>query len=111
MLFRSQLDGRRAAESIRRRWRITLAFGLIHGFGFASALRALELPRSLLAPSLFTFNLGVELGQLAVVALAWPFLSWLRGVPGVWPTGLRWASAALAGLGTFWVVQRLVSLA
>jgi len=107
--LRPPLDGARVKESIRRRWRITLAFGLVHGFGFASALRALELPRSLLAPSLFTFNLGVELGQLAVVAVAWPLLRWLRGVRGVWPNGLRWASAALAGLGAFWVVQRLVT--
>ena len=36
-------------------------------------------------------------------------LRWLRGVPGIWPNGLRWASAGLAGLGAFWVVQRLVS--
>jgi len=109
LALRPPLDGARVKQSIRRRWRITLAFGLIHGFGFASALRALELPRSLLAPSLFTFNLGVELGQLAVVAVAWPVLRWLRGVPGIWPNGLRWASAGLAGLGAFWVVQRLVS--
>jgi len=107
--LRPPLEGARVRESIRRRWRITLAFGLVHGFGFASALRALELPRSLLAPSLLTFNLGVELGQLAVVAVAWPFLRWFRGVRGIWPGGLRWASAGLAGLGAFWVVQRLAS--
>jgi hypothetical protein len=107
--LRPPLDGGRVKESIRRRWRITLAFGLVHGFGFASALRALELPRSLLGPSLFTFNLGVELGQLVVVAAVWPILRWLRGIRGVWPGGLRWASAGLASLGAFWVVQRLVS--
>ena len=98
--LRPPRDGTRVRDSIRRRWRITLAFGLVHGFGFASALRALELPRSLLAPSLLTFNLGVELGQLAVVAVAWPFLRWLRGVRGVWPGGIRWTSAGLAALGS-----------
>ena len=76
----------------------------MHGFGFAGALRALELPRALLAPSLLTFNLGVELGQLVIVALAWPLLRWVRGLPGMWPAGMRWASAAVAALGAFWLV-------
>jgi len=107
--LRSPLSAARVQESIARRWRITFAFGLVHGFGFASALRALELPRSLLGPSLLTFNLGVELGQLVIVALAWPLLRWVRGVRGMWPGGIRWASAGVAALGAFWLVQRLVA--
>lgn len=107
--LRSPLSGTRVKASIARRWRLTFGFGLIHGFGFAGALRALELPRALLAPSLLTFNLGVELGQLVIVALAWPLLRWLRGLPRMWPGGMRWASAAVAGLGLFWLVQRVVS--
>jgi len=108
LALRAPLSGERVRSAISRRWRLTFAFGLVHGFGFAGALRALELPRSLLGPSLLTFNLGVELGQLAVVALAWPLLRWVRGLPGAWPRGVRWASGALAALGAVWLVQRLL---
>jgi len=95
--------------AIAHRWRLTFGFGLVHGFGFAGALRALDLPRSLLAPSLLTFNLGVELGQLVIVALAWPLLRWLRGVRWMWPAGIRWASAGVAALGTYWLLERVMS--
>jgi hypothetical protein len=107
--LRPPLERARVQASISRRWTITLGFGLVHGFGFASALRALDLPRSTLAASLVTFNLGVEVGQLVIVALAWPLLRWLRGIRGVWPGGLRWASVALASLGTVWIIQRVIS--
>jgi hypothetical protein len=109
LALREPLSPARVRASIARRWQLTLGFGLVHGFGFAGALRALELPRSLLGPSLLTFNLGVELGQLVIVALAWPLLRWARGVPGMWPAGTRWASVAVAGLGAFWLVQRLIA--
>ncbi|HZJ52638.1 MAG TPA: HupE/UreJ family protein, partial [Myxococcaceae bacterium] len=107
--LRPPVSAGRVRAAIAHRWRLTFAFGLVHGFGFAGALRALELPRALLAPSLLTFNLGVELGQLAIVALVWPVLRWLRGVGRVWPGGVRWASAAVAGLGVYWLLDRVVS--
>jgi hypothetical protein len=107
--LRPPLSAERVRAAIAHRWRLTFAFGLAHGFGFAGALRALELPRALLAPSLLTFNVGVELGQLVIVALAWPVLRWLRGVRWVWPAGIRWASAAVAGLGVYWLLDRVVS--
>ncbi len=53
-----------------KRWRITFPFGLIHGFGFAGALREIALPRAQVPIALVSFNLGVELGQLAVLSLA-----------------------------------------
>ncbi|MCC6850425.1 MAG: HupE/UreJ family protein [Deltaproteobacteria bacterium] len=59
----------------RGRWRITFAFGLMHGFGFASILRELHLPREGLIASLLAFNLGVEAGQLAVVLVTFPAIS------------------------------------
>uniref|UniRef100_UPI0035B22493 HupE/UreJ family protein n=1 Tax=Chitinimonas sp. TaxID=1934313 RepID=UPI0035B22493 len=62
----------------RRRWLVTFAFGLIHGFGFASALAELDLGRGSLLASLFGFNLGVELGQLAIVVGFLPLAFWLR---------------------------------
>ena len=107
--LRAPLSAERVKAAIAHRWRLTFGFGLVHGFGFASALRALDLPRALLAPSLLTFNLGVELGQLVIVALAWPLLRWLRGVRPMWPVGTRWASAAVAGLGVYWLLERVMS--
>jgi hydrogenase/urease accessory protein HupE len=59
------------------RWAVAFAFGLVHGFGFAEALRELSLPRAGLAATLVGFNLGVEAGQALVVALAWPLLIYL----------------------------------
>jgi hypothetical protein len=107
--LREPLSAERVRAAIGHRWRLTFAFGLVHGFGFAGALRALELPRALLAPSLLTFNLGVEVGQLVIVALAWPLLRWLRGVGRMWPVGMRWASVAVAGLGAYWLVDRIAA--
>src|SRR5205823_3160061 len=63
------------AAALRHRWLLTLGFGFVHGFGFADALQKLHLPRSGIAAALFTFNLGVEVGQLCIVAAAFPLLS------------------------------------
>jgi len=109
LCLRAPLSPARVRTAIGHRWRLTFGFGLVHGFGFASALRALDLPRALLAPSLLTFNLGVEVGQLVIVALVWPLLRWLRGVRGMWPAGIRWASAGVATLGVYWLLERVMS--
>ena len=62
----------------RRRWLVAFSFGLIHGFGFASVLTELGLPKDALVLSLLGFNLGVEIGQLAIVAVFLPFAFLLR---------------------------------
>ncbi len=59
-------------KDLDKRWRLTFFFGLVHGFGFANVLRELALPQSALAVSLFSFNLGVEIGQLLFVAALFP---------------------------------------
>jgi hypothetical protein len=59
----------------RGRWALTFGFGLVHGFGFAGVLQELGLPARGLVPSLLAFNVGVELGQLAVVLVALPVLA------------------------------------
>ncbi len=100
--------GERVASALRHRWRITFAFGLVHGFGFASALRELKLPRSALVAGLVSFNLGVEVGQVAIVALAFPALSWLRTLHGFQPWGPRLLSAAIATFGMVLLVLRLL---
>src|SRR5438445_13130101 len=60
-----------------RAW-IAFTFGFIHGFGFANVLREMDLPTRALGWSLFSFNLGVEIGQLLVVATVATALTWLR---------------------------------
>ena len=97
------------ASAVRHRWLLTLAFGFVHGFGFADALQKLHLPRAGIAAALFTFNLGVEVGQVCIVAVAFPVLSLLRRARGFDPVGVRAASACVGALGLFWLVQRLAS--
>jgi len=94
-------------RALRRRWAVSFAFGLVHGFGFAGVLRELGLPRGALAGSLLSFNVGVELGQVAVVAAVWPLLAWLRRRPGFVPGGVRAGSAAVGALGVAWLVLRV----
>jgi HupE / UreJ protein len=93
----------RAARPARLRWHAAFAFGLLHGFGFASVLVDAGLPTGALARLLVGFNLGVEVGQLAVVAAALPVVSVARA----WrPALLELGSAVVAGLGVFWFVTR-----
>jgi hydrogenase/urease accessory protein HupE len=93
-------------KSVDRRWVIALVFGLIHGFGFASILREMGLPKEGLVLSLLAFNVGVEAGQLAVVAVALPVILLVRKQP--WH---RWAvstaSIAIVGMGLYWFVTRV----
>jgi len=93
-----------------QRWRLALTFifGLVHGFGFAGLMGELQLPSAQLIPGLLGFNLGVELGQLFVIALVWPLLLWLRRHPRATVWGTQSVSAAVAGLGVFWFVTRLL---
>jgi hypothetical protein len=93
-------------KSIDRRWMITFAFGLVHGFGFASALEPLSLPAGRLVLALFGFNFGVEAGQAMIVALLLPLLTWSHGKQ--WEPGLvRTASLAVAVAGLAWLVERV----
>jgi hydrogenase/urease accessory protein HupE len=64
--------------TVSRRWLVSFSFGLVHGFGFSSALRELQLPAQGLLVSLFGFNVGVEVGQALVVAACLPLLLFLR---------------------------------
>jgi len=93
----------RASRPARLRWHAAFAFGLLHGFGFASVLMDAGLPAASLARVLVGFNLGVEAGQLVVVAIAFPLVSLAQA----WrPALLDVGSAAVAGLGVFWFVTR-----
>lgn len=90
----------------RLRWLVACLFGFVHGLGFSGVLLEQELPRSQLVQALFGFNVGVELGQLAVVLLLWPVLEWVRRrgfERGVVDT----ASIAGAALATFALLVRV----
>ena len=90
-----------------RAW-IALAFGLIHGFGFAGVLRELGLPAGALAGSLFSFNLGVEVGQLLIVLAIAGVLALVRRRSRA--TAQRLASAGsivIIAAGTYWFVERV----
>jgi hypothetical protein len=82
------------------------AFGLVHGFGFAGALGELGLPDDALALSLASFNAGVEVGQLAVVAAFLPLAYGLRATAGYQRVGVGVGSLAIAAAGVVWLVDR-----
>jgi hydrogenase/urease accessory protein HupE len=90
-----------------RAW-IAFAFGLVHGFGFASVLREMDLPPRALGLSLLCFNVGVEIGQLMVVALVASALSALRHRSPAAGQRLAFAgSLVVVAAGTFWFLQRV----
>jgi len=89
------------------RWGIAFLFGLIHGFGFAAMLAQAGLPADRIVAPLLGFNLGVEAGQLAVVAFAWPMLVFLRRRGAAWNMIVaEGGSAAVLAVGVYWFVVR-----
>jgi hypothetical protein len=101
---------RRPDSPDRRAW-IALVFGLVHGFGFASVLREMDLPGHLLGWSLFAFNLGVEIGQLAIVVVVAGVLAVVRRR---WPAAGRWlvvgGSVVVIWAGFFWFIERVFAV-
>ena len=89
-----------------RRWAVAFAFGLIHGFGFASVLTDLGLPQGALLLALVGFNLGVEAGQLAIVAAFLPLAYALRGSWFYRRVVFIWGSAAIALVAAVWLAER-----
>jgi hypothetical protein len=95
------------ARDAKGRWRVTFPFGLIHGFGFAGALREVALPHADVPIALFAFNLGVEVGQMAALAVIFPLIVLARRT-AVWDRiGLRACTVAIALAGVVWFVVRL----
>jgi hypothetical protein len=102
---RGQLD-----FSNRNPWSIAFLFGLLHGFGFGGALKEIGLPQNDIPLALLTFNLGVEAGQLAFVAITLAMLACLRFLFLVRPGFARIPTAH--GIGTIsaaWLIQRVFS--
>lgn len=92
-----------------KRWAAAFIFGLIHGFGFASVLRDLGLPQSALVSSLFGFNVGVEIGQLAIVAVFLPLAWWLRR-SWFYRQLFTWGSLAIALVAAIWLAERVLDI-
>ena len=99
-----------AAENLfgrgfNRRWMLAFGFGLVHGLGFYAVLRELDLGGGGAITPLFSFNLGVEIGQLAVVAVFFPLLAW--AFSRAWyGRAMQTASLAIFAVAGFWFVQR-----
>ena len=93
-------------------WRpvVVFCFGLLHGMGFAGALRELRLPRNEFLPALVSFNVGIELAQLAIIAAAFLAVAmWYRDKPWYRSRVVVPASLAIAAVGLFWTVERIVT--
>ena len=97
--------------TIRHPWVVAFAFGLLHGFGFASGLTAMGLPRAEIPLALLLFNVGVEIGQIAFVALVVLLERSFQTLEIRWP---RWAQAlpgyTVGTLGAYWTIQRIAVL-
>ncbi len=100
----------RRGEEPKGRWALTFAFGLIHGFGFASVLKDLGVGQGGqgLAMPLFTFNAGVEIGQVVVAACVLPIVWKLRKNEKFLRRGVPALSAAVAAAGLYWFLERTV---
>jgi len=97
--------------TIRHPWVVAFAFGLLHGFGFASGLTSLGLPQAEIPLALLLFNVGVELGQLAFVILVLLLQRAFRTLQIRWPQIVaRLPGYAVGSLGAYWTIQRTVVL-
>lgn len=91
-----------------RLW-FAFTFGLIHGFGFASVLQEMDLPHHALGVSLFSFNLGVEIGQACIILIVAPLLALLRSrSPLIARHVTQFAALSVTTAGAFWFFQRLM---
>jgi hypothetical protein len=92
-------------RALSRRWAVSFLFGLVHGFGFAGALAEVGLPAGGLVSALIGFNLGVEAGQLLIVAVLLPILFWLQRFP--WEKRLaQVSSGAIMAVGLLLLAER-----
>lgn len=101
----------RRTFTVHRTWLIAFAFGLLHGAAFAGALAEIGLPHDAIPMSLFLFNLGVEIGQLAFVAAVLPLLSLAHRLPPRLTTRGRWlAPYAIGACASAWFFERVVTV-
>jgi len=95
----------------RAPWIVAFSFGLLHGFGFAGTLASVGLPQAAIPKALFFFNVGVEAGQLAFIAVCLSFLYALRRLEIRWPAWSRQVPAyAIGSLAALWFLQRCAAI-
>lgn len=97
-------------REVKRRWLLTFAFGLVHGLGFATVLREFGIGGSVAEAfvPLFSFNLGVEVGQLAIAAAVLPLIWKLKQRHSFVPRFVPFCSALLVLVGGYWLVERIL---
>jgi hypothetical protein len=97
--------------TIRRPWIVAFAFGLLHGFGFASGLTTMGLPQVEIPAALLSFNLGVEIGQVGFVGLIVLLERSFATLEIRWPRPVEALPAyAVGSLGAYWTIQRTLVL-
>ena len=97
--------------TIRRPWIVAFAFGLLHGFGFASGLTTMGLPQAEIPAALLLFNVGVEMGQVGFVGLIVLLERSFATIEIRWPHTVQALPAyAVGSLGAYWTIQRTLSL-
>lgn len=97
--------------TLRHPWLIAFGFGLLHGFGFAGGLRALGLPQTEIPVALLMFNIGVEIGQLAFVALLLALRRAFRQMDLRWPRPFAaLPTYAVGTLGAYWTIEYALQL-
>ncbi len=90
---------------------IALSFGFLHGFGFAGALAQVGLPSGEIPPAVLAFNVGIEVGQILLVAVTLAAIAALHALPIRWPAAARFVPAyAIGSLAAFWVFERLAAI-
>ncbi|GAB5487459.1 MAG: HupE/UreJ family protein [Parasphingorhabdus sp.] len=101
-------EERRLSE--RFPWMVAFLFGLLHGFGFAGALAEIGLPKDDVPLALLTFNLGVEIGQLMIVAAGLAVLALIKRFQDSWMQPTKTATAYGIGIiATYWFIERMVT--
>jgi len=100
----------RAGLTERFPWVVAFTFGLLHGFGFASALNEVGLPQSAIQVALLFFNVGVEIGQLLFIASVFAVIALARRVP-MSPPAWAWRVPpyAIGSVAAFWIIQRIAA--
>jgi hypothetical protein len=100
----------RPGTAQRYPWLVALLFGLLHGFGFAGALRQVGLPDAQIAGALLLFNLGIEAGQLLFVVLVFALLQALRHrLPRVYQSAMAPMAYVIGSIAACWLVQRVAA--
>lgn len=104
-----------AAESLfvknpKHRWKLAAFFGLVHGFGFASAVTELHLSRASLLKALFGFNLGVEIGQAILLGIAAPLMFFATSNKRIKAYGVPACAVLLFCIGSYWCVKRAMGV-